>query len=470
VFDVTKRMSVRIAAVLAALTIVVVLGVTVLRPDPVEPVAAPKPLLDRVPGAVLPAAADVVLPTVEPNSPMPSPAVLSQLLKPLIAARTLGPGVSVDVLDPLTGEHLLSLGEKSAREPASTAKLLTAAAALSALGPQTTLATTVVSGARADQIVLVGGGDVMLAKGDGDPDEVNGRAGLRELARQCADALRSRGTSSVRLRLDDRLFTGPTRAPGWAGSDVDDGYVAPIQALAIDAGRVEKGHYGRRSGDPAMGAAKTFTDLLADQGIKVTGLVTRAAAPAKAAVLARVESAPVAGLVEFALTESDNTVAEVLGRLVAAVAGRPADFASVGPSVLARLGSLGVPITGAVLSDGSGLGDGSRVPAQTLTEVLALAAGTEQPELRPVLSGLPVAAVSGTLADRFSGSGQRGATGVVRAKTGTLTGVSSLAGTVVDSDGRLLVFAAMADQVKLTLAARRALDRFATTLAACGCR
>jgi D-alanyl-D-alanine carboxypeptidase/D-alanyl-D-alanine-endopeptidase (penicillin-binding protein 4) len=129
-----------------------------------------------------------------------------------------------------------------------------------------------------------------------------------------------------------------------------------------------------------------------------------------------------------------------------------------------------VPVTGAVLTDTSGLGDGSLIPPQALTEVLALAAGTEQPQLRPILSGLPVAAVSGTLRGRFSGADQKAAGGVVRAKTGTLTGVSSLAGTVVDSDGRLLVFAAMADRVEATVAARTALDRLAATLAACGCR
>jgi D-alanyl-D-alanine carboxypeptidase/D-alanyl-D-alanine-endopeptidase (penicillin-binding protein 4) len=110
------------------------------------------------------------------------------------------------------------------------------------------------------------------------------------------------------------------------------------------------------------------------------------------------------------------------------------------------------------------------VPAVALTGLLALATDADRPQLRPILSGLPIAAVSGTLLKRFSGRGQRAATGVVRAKTGTLIGVSSLAGTVVDADGRLLVFAAMADKVRLTTSARVALDKFATALAACGCR
>ena len=97
-----------------------------------------------------------------------------------------------------------------------------------------------------------------------------------------------------------------------------------------------------------------------------------------------------------------------------------------------------------------------------------LAASTDHPQLRPLLTGLPVAALSGTLAERFDESA--GAAGWVRAKTGSLRGVTSLAGTVQDADGRLLVFAVLADAVPATTAARDAVDSVAAALVACGCR
>jgi D-alanyl-D-alanine carboxypeptidase/D-alanyl-D-alanine-endopeptidase (penicillin-binding protein 4) len=470
VSDVTQRMVIRLIGLFVVVAIAVTLGVTLLRPDP-QPVAAVRPsLASRVPGAVLPTEAADVLPAVELESAVPSSKVLQKTLLPLLEAPELGKSVSFDILDPLTGEHLMTHGASTPRTPASTAKLLTAAAALTALGPATTLPTTTVLGSRPGQVVLVGGGDVLLSTGKSAADQVNGHAGLATLAKQTAKALKSQGSTKIRLALDDRIFTGPSSAPGWASTDVDDGFVAPIMPLEINAGRITATHYSQRSSDPALAAARIFGRLLKDQGIAVSGSVSRAAAPAQAVRLGQVRSAPISGLVEYALTESDNTVAETLGRLVAAKAGRPAGFAEVGPAVLAEDQKIGVPVTGAVMSDGSGLSASSRVPSLALTGVLALAAGPDQPQLRSILSGMPIAAVSGTLADRFTSSTQQAAAGVVRAKTGTLTGVTSLAGTVLDADGRLLVFAAMADRVQSTTLSRQALDRLATALATCGCR
>jgi D-alanyl-D-alanine carboxypeptidase/D-alanyl-D-alanine-endopeptidase (penicillin-binding protein 4) len=127
------------------------------------------------------------------------------------------------------------------------------------------------------------------------------------------------------------------------------------------------------------------------------------------------------------------------------------------------------------LVDGSGLSTADRVPAQLLGAVLAEAAARAQGVrdtqfLRPIVTGLPVAGGDGTLADRFAnGSPSASGRGVVRAKTGTLTGVSSLAGIVTDADGRLLVFALMSNGVNPGLV-RPKLDAIAAQLGRCGCR
>ena len=131
---------------------------------------------------------------------------------------------------------------------------------------------------------------------------------------------------------------------------------------------------------------------------------------------------------------------------------------------------LGVPVTGAKMTDTSGLSASNRVPPITLVETLAQATSSDRPQLRAILSGMPVADVSGTLAYRFGSKAQRSAAGVVRAKTGTLTGVNALAGMLVDADGRMLVFAAMADKVTSTTTTIARLDDLAATLASCGCR
>ncbi len=469
VSDVTKRMAFRLLGLLVVVAVSVAVGLTVLRPEPDPPIARPA-LTARVPGAVLPAEAADVLPTVGPDAQVPSASGLGRELRALITAKALGSGVSVDVLDPLTGEHLLSRKQATPRTPASTAKLLTSAAALTALGPDTTLATTVVTGTTPGRLVLVGGGDVLLGRGESNPDLVDGHAGLSTLAAETAAQLKAQGVDRVTLGLDDSLFTGPDRAPGWDSTDVGDGFVAPIHPLMVDVGKLGPAHYAQRSSDPALAAAKIFAGLLSKKGIAVATKISRTAAPDSPTVLAEVRSAPISGMVEYALTESDNTVAETLGRLVAAKAGRPATFAEVGPAVLKVNRGLGVPVAGAKLLDGSGLSAGSKVPALALSEVLAAAVGPDQPQLRAILSGMPIAAVSGTLAARFEARNELVAAGTVRAKTGTLTGVSSLAGTVVDADGRLLVFAAMADHVSSTTPAREALDKLASTIATCGCR
>jgi D-alanyl-D-alanine carboxypeptidase/D-alanyl-D-alanine-endopeptidase (penicillin-binding protein 4) len=387
---------------------------------------------------------------------------------PFLARAGLGSGVSVQVVDVATGASLLVVNPSSRLVPASTAKLLTGAAVLSTAGPTGTLTTKVVEGVTPGEIVLVGGGDVLLSAGKGDPHGVVGHAGLADLADLTAAALRARGRTSVAVRLDDTLFSGPAVSPAWRPGAVAAGYVAPVMALEVNAGQVPR--KTARQPDPALSAGQTFANLLTRRGITVTAPLARAGAPRSATVLAGVESAPIADLVEHALTESDNTVAEALARVVALRMGRRATFTDAGRAVLDQVGLLGLPTDGDLLIGGSGLADGSLVSVHTLTSLLSLAASAAHPELRAVLTGLPVAGASGTLADRFAPDAQRGGLGVVRAKTGTLKGVNALAGTVVDADGRMLAFAILADKTGAADAARLALDDVAAALVRCGCR
>jgi D-alanyl-D-alanine carboxypeptidase/D-alanyl-D-alanine-endopeptidase (penicillin-binding protein 4) len=90
------------------------------------------------------------------------------------------------------------------------------------------------------------------------------------------------------------------------------------------------------------------------------------------------------------------------------------------------------------------------------------------PALRTLLTGLPVAGFTGTLMGRYDSADTSAGAGDVRAKTGSLRTVTSLAGQLVDADGRLLLFAFFAP-VEEAGATRAALDRVAAALASCGC-
>lgn len=170
-----------------------------------------------------------------------------------------------------------------------------------------------------------------------------------------------------------------------------------------------------------------------------------------------------AGLVERMLTNSDNDIAEALARQTALASGQPASFEGAEKAVAARLAALGVDAAGSRFADGSGLNRADKVSAGLLTGLLTKAADPQRPELRPVLTGLPVAGFTGTLRGRNAGTSP--AAGLLRAKTGTLTGVNSLSGTVVDSSGRLLAFAFLTANSPGPEGAEKALDKLAAAVA-----
>nr|WP_308296588.1 D-alanyl-D-alanine carboxypeptidase/D-alanyl-D-alanine-endopeptidase [Streptomyces sp. ISL-44] len=403
-----------------------------------------------------------VLGAIGPGAPRQAAAApegLAAALRPLLADPALGTVRTASVVDTATGQVLYESGARDAMTPASTIKIATAAAALAALGPEHRIRTAVVPGAAPGQILLVGGGDPSLTAKKKSPAGSGGS--LVALAADTARALKAAGTDSVSVGYDDSLYTGPVRHP--IG---DNPNIAPVTALTADEGRPDDSTSGpvQRTGEPSGEAARAFAALLAERGIKVTGEPARAKAPAEAQPLAATLSTPLAGLVERMLTNSDNDIAEALARQTALASGLPASFEGGEKAVTAKLAALGVDVSGSRFADGSGLNRADKVSSGLLTGLLAKAADPQRPELRPVLTGLPVAGFTGTLRGRNAGSSP--AAGLLRAKTGTLTGVNSLAGTVVDRSGRLLAFAFLTANSADGPAAEKSLDKLAAAVAA----
>jgi len=393
--------------------------------------------------------------------PQTATGVARKLAGPL-ADHRLGSRVSATVVDAETGQVLLDRGAADPVTPASTAKLATSVALLSVTEPDQRLTTRLVAGSRPGDVVLVGGGDPTLSAAPaGKPTAYEGAARVSTLAALAKQA----GLGPVsRVVVDSSLFSGPTMAPTWNPADVRGGYIAPITAAMVDAGRQD-----------GLRARSTTPDLAAGRALAVAlgvpkAAVVRGRAPVGATALAAVGSQPIPRLVEQMLLASDNVLAEALARQVAIAEGRPASFAGAVDSTREVLARLGMP-AGDQLLDGSGLSAQDRVTPALLAALLRAAADPDQPGLHALLPGLPVSGYLGTLDDRYRTGPAAVAAGEVRAKTGTLDGVSSLAGLVRGADGRLLVFAVVADRVPAggTLPAEAAMDEVAAALTTCGC-
>jgi D-alanyl-D-alanine carboxypeptidase/D-alanyl-D-alanine-endopeptidase (penicillin-binding protein 4) len=422
----------------------------------------------------------VVLPATSVTAASPAPSADPKLAAALTAAmrsKALGTDLTVSVIDVASGAVLVGRGDTRPQQPASSLKVLTAVTVLHEYGDDARLSTSVVTGATPTEIVLVGGGDSTLTRVPAGPADLPAGqsarpASMSALVAATVKALTAQSRTSVTLKFDDTLFTGPRTAEGWPDSYVSSGVVSPVSALSVDGGRTSAASRSRSS-DPALTAATYFASRLAAAGITVKGKPLRGSAPASATAIAAVASPTMADLVERMLTRSDDDLAEALAHLAGAKAGGSASFVGGVEATTTVLTSLGVPIEGVRLADGSGLSGVDHVPAITMVRTLAVAAtdapGSDQAagRLWPTTSGLPVAGVTGTLTDRFATAGTSAGRGVVRAKTGTLTGVNSLSGLVRDAQGRLLAFSFIADgSPGPVLDARAALDRGASVLAA----
>ncbi|WP_405434775.1 D-alanyl-D-alanine carboxypeptidase/D-alanyl-D-alanine-endopeptidase [Micromonospora sp. NBC_00617] len=470
----------RLVAVLAVVLLLVLTGagVVVTRPGPVagwlgeDAASAPT----AAGPAAEPAPADV-LDGPDPNAPLPAPDGVRAALDPLVGVPALGDRVNVSVADVITGQTLFAKGADDGTMPASVTKLATAVTVLAARGAGYRIPTRAVAGAKPGEVVIVGGGDPTLAVDK--KSYYPGAARLDDLAAQVRTALG--GTAPTSVTVDGTIYSGPVYGPGWDEDIPTDGYGAAVTALMTNGARKDPGAEAggaERVAEPDLAAGRSFARLL---GVPAS-TVKRGTAPALATAaggapppgteLGAVQSPPLIRLVDIMISESDNLVAEALARQVALARSQTASFDGAAAAMDAEVAALGLPAEEITLSDGSGLSRRNRISPSLLTDLIRLAASPDHPELAGVFGGLPVGGWSGTLGARYRGApGTAAGAGVVRAKTGTLSGVHAIAGLVTTADGRLLTFAVLTDRVPGgTDTAQPALDRIAAALAGCGCR
>ena len=394
--------------------------------------SAPASPATSSPGTVPPPAGPSPRPTAAAADP--SLAGVRDRLALVLRRGRYGDRVAVSVLD-VDGAAVFGRRARRPLLPASTLKLVTAAAALARLGPEFRYTTSVNAvrpptrrGVVHGDLVLVGGADPTLgtpAFGRVEPDRP--RTPLEDLATR----VRAAGVRRVtgRLVADPTVLAPQPLAAGWLPGYLDDLDTTRASGLTVDAGRLlfrtDAGLQGRAALDPAAVAGRAFHALLRRRGVDIAGHSVVATRPRAEAALAQVRSAPLRTIVRYMTSRSDNHLADGVFRTLGAVGGTPT---WAGSARVARRSLRGLDLlwAGSVLADGSGLSRDDRLSAGLLVR---LQAGMWTSNLaRPWREVMALAGRRGTLAGRLVGTvAERRLYG----KTGTLSDVRSLVGTVV---------------------------------------
>lgn len=484
---------------------------------------APGAVAQAPPASAASAASALSAASVASAASAANAARLADALEAALSARAFrGARLSALVVERRSGRVLFARAPDRTLTPASTQKLLTAVAALDAFGAAHRFETLLAAPAAPD---AEGAISELYVRGGGDPSLTS-----EQYWRLAAD-LRAAGVSRISgaLILDDSLFDAQRLHPGW-GRASSRAYYGPVGALSANysafslrvlpgaargapallridppiaylrpSGRVRTGAPGsqaelrverraagdaldvkvsgsvplgssardvwRSVADPRGYAGAVLGMQLAANGIEVGGPARPGPVPAGARELLRFRGYPLRRVVTLMLKYSNNMMAESLVKSLAVAEGETGAWPAGIAALRRRLARLGVPLGGLAIVDGSGLSGKNRLSARSLVSALRVADArfAMGPEL---LSALPRAAEDGTLEERAAAARLR-----LRAKTGRLSGVSTLAGFAEHRDGRRLVFALLVngaggDDAGLSAA----VDAFAEALVGAGGR
>lgn len=434
-----------------------------------------------------------------------SPASYEEALGPVLRDRHLQRSTyGVQVVDVASGTEVFARFADRGLVPASTAKVLTAAAALKALGPSFNFTTDVhTAGERRGDVLT---GDLYLV-GHADPTLT-----VERLWRLLSD-IRLDGYGHIEgdLVLDGSYFEEAPRIPGWdKPEDLERGpsYFPAIGAFGMDFGaatvvvrpageagrpatvelavpsegylsiegevsttgpgtrsRIELSRelrgdrmvmvvggsipldsdarrYRRAIHDPTAYAVGVVRGLLDDVGLEVTGSVRAGTMPEDVPRIRRLYSPPLASILMDTNKYSSNFMAEMVLRTLGAERHEEGSTAAGLRVIRDYLDDLGIPRDDYAIVNGSGLSRDTRLPASALNAALIDMA--HDPRVgHEFVGSLAIAGEDGTLVRRLTEVTRR-----VRGKTGTLAQVHGLTGYVEGRDGRLYAFSFLINDVE----------------------
>ncbi len=328
--------------------------------------------------------------------------------------------VGIKVVAVRNGEVLYEKNPRKLHHPASTTKLFTAATALARLGPDYRFETTLYVDADADTQVI---GDIYF-KGRADP--VLQPQDIMKLV----DTLLEAGVKSIQgdIVVDATYLDTVREGPGWMWDD------RPLRISALSIRQIEP-EPGTRS--RALACGYLLKNELIEKGIEMIGDVVPGTVPLDAQTVAKHVSPPLADILKLMNKPSNNWIAELLFKTIGAeVMGEPGTWQKGRDAINEFLEEImGEPPVHRFV-DGSGLSRYNLLNAELLTRLLV--SMHHDFKLMPeFLASLPIAGVDGTLRSRMQGMS---AEKMLRAKTGTLSGVSALAGYTTTADGEVVAF------------------------------
>lgn len=380
--------------------------------------------------------------SIQPQAPTPSIDPLEKLHADIDVAlqdalfTTASIGIKVVAVE--TGEGIYAKNANKLHHPASTTKLFTAATALAKLGSDYRFKTTLYTDTTKDAQVV---GNVYL-KGSADP--VLQSDDIVELC----EALAQTGVKTIQgdIVVDESYLDTVREGPGWMWDD------KPLRISALSIRNIEP---DAKTGSRAIACGNLLKTTLKQKGIDVMGEVVLGTVPSNVNRVAAHLSPPLADIIKLMNKPSDNWIAEFLFKTIGAeVKGEPGTWKKGRETITEFLGEIMGEPPAHRFVDGSGLSRYNLLNAELLTKLLVYM--YHNFELMPeFMTSLPIAGVDGTLRNRMQGMY---AEKTLRAKTGTLSGVSALAGYTTTADGEVLAFGILISHYVVSAATARGIQ------------